>query len=287
MSVRTHTKTSTRSNFDIVFAGIGVLLATAWFVMARHVHVDVDTTQARARVAAAETLFASHERFESTRLQGAVEMLAGDQRIRQIVLDSLDEATLVDSFTDIQALDKNSLHVVLTPSGRVAAVVGAPALKGSDLSSSAVVKAASASDGSSATSRWLLDGKLTHVAAAPIRQGDRLRAILLVGNNLSEEALNDFAAVAGVGIAFVSEGKVVKTAKGSNEDGLALSQIASGHGLSSYIYRSIPLAGVLPSAEMLLAAKTTPTEDPQIALMWVPLLGALLFAVLAVVRSGR
>jgi hypothetical protein len=287
MSVRTNPKTPSRSNFDIVFAGIGVLLATAWFVMARHVHVDFQTTQAKARVAAAETMLASHQRFEATRLSGAVEMLAGDQRIRQIVLDSLDEATLVDSFTDIQAIDKNSLHAILTPSGRVAAVVGAPALKGSDLSSSALVKAALASDGPSTTARWLLDGKLTEVAAAPLRQGERLRAIVIVGNSLAEEALNDFAAGAGVGIAFVSEGKVVNTTKGSNEDGLALSQIASGRGLSSYIYRSVSLAGVLPSAEILLAAKTTPPEDPQIALMWVPLLGALLLAILAVVRSGR
>lgn len=271
---------------NLVLAAVGVLLATGWFVQGRRTHQAEQLKSANARLESAEKLLSAHQAIQAKHLLGAAEMLAGDQRIRQTVLDSLDEPTLVDTFTDMQTLDRKSLHALLTPKGRVVAVVGAPALKGADLSSSSLVKAVLSSEGG-VGSRWFLDGQLTEVAAAAVRQGNQLIAIVVVGDALAAKTLDDYAAAADVAIAFTSEGKVVKAAQGTEDDAKALVAIAAGQAVNTHVSRTIDVSTAMPPVKIVLAAKAGKAEDPEEMLRWVALGAALLFAIIAVARSGR
>lgn len=271
---------------NLVLAAVGVLLATGWFVQARRTHQAEQLKGANARLEAAEKLLAAHQALQAKHLLGAVEMLAGDQRIRQTVLDSLDAPTLVDTFTDMQTVDRKSLHALLTPKGQVVAVVGAPSLKGADLSSSSLVKAVLSSEGG-VGSRWLLDGQLTEVAGAAVRQGNQLIAIVIVGDGLAAKTLDDYAAAADVAIAFTSEGKVVKAAQGTDDDAKALAAIAAGQRVNTHVHRTVDLSTAMPPVKIVLAAQVAKAEDSEEMLRWVVLVAALLFAILAVARSGR
>src|SRR5262245_60643942 len=103
------------SAIELVLAAASIVVATGWFVVAKRAHQGQHLAQATARVEGAARLLAAHEAFEAKRLSGVAEMLAGDQRIRQTVLEALDEPTLVDTFNDMQGVDRNSLHAVLDP----------------------------------------------------------------------------------------------------------------------------------------------------------------------------
>lgn len=286
MSAKLTRTTKVMRPANLVLAAVGVLVATGWFVHARRTHQLEQLKGAHARLEAAEKLLAAHQALQAKHLLGAVEMLAGDQRIRQTVLDSLDEPTLVDTFTDMQTLDRKSLHALLTPKGRVVAVVGAPGLKGADLSSSSLVKAVLTSEGG-VGSRWLLDGQLTDVAGAAVRQGNQLIAIVVVGDALDTNTLNEYAAAAEVSIAFISEGKVLKAAQGPDDDPRTLAAIAAGQGFDTHVHRTVDLSTAMPPAKILLATKAAQAEDPEASLRWVALGAALLFSILAVARGTR
>ncbi|MBX7113564.1 MAG: hypothetical protein K1X64_04450 [Myxococcaceae bacterium] len=280
-----HTTKLGRST-NLVLAAVGVLVATGLFMQGRRTHQAEQLKGAMARLDAAEKLLAAHQALQAKHLLGAAEMLAGDQRIRQTVLDSLDEPTLVDTFTDMQTLDRKSLHALLTPKGRVAAVVGGPSLKGADLSSSSLVKAVLTSEGG-VGSRWLLDGQLTEVAGAAVRQGNQLIAIVVVGDALDAKTLDGYAAAADVAIAFTSEGKVIKSAQAADDDAKALVALAAGQDVNTHVHRTVDVGTAMPPVKILLAAKVGKTEDPEVTLGWAALGAALLFAVLAVARGSR
>lgn len=267
-----------------VAAGLGVLLATVWFVVSARAHHQAQVAAVEARLDAAAKLFAIHQGYEARRLGASAEMLAGDQRVRQTVLEAIDEPTLIDTFKDIQQADRNSLHAVLTPEGKVAAVVGANALKGIDLSSTALVRAALANEGA-ATSRWFIGGNLVEVAAAAVRQGPELKAIVVLGDAVSASTLSTFTAATGASIGLTSEGKVV-AAYAALDDSAALASIASSGSSPTHSHREIELSTAMPPAKIVLLAKRQ-TADPSAPLRWVVLAGALAFAVFAVVRARR
>ncbi|MBL9037160.1 MAG: hypothetical protein JNG84_01475 [Archangium sp.] len=285
MSVRTSIRTSKRrSPFDLVVASLGVLLATGWFVASKRAHLETQRERVAKQLVVAEKTIEHHFSGEDQRLLSVARLLSGDQRLRQTVFDAIDEPTLVDSFKDLEPLDGLPIHAALTPEGTVAAVVGAPSLRGVDLSSSAVVRTALQSD-TPGTSRWFIDGKLVEVGVAAIRRGTEVKALVLVGAPLSETALKEIATATGVTAALVSEGKVGMSSASTAAETTALAAIAAGAGVDGPPHKVIDVPNTVPATKIVLLREGADSSDE--VWRWVPLGGALLFALLAVARAGR
>lgn len=285
MSVRAPSAVWRRSNVDLFLATVGVVVAVVWFVGIKRLGNEERTAAAEERLTRGAGLIGHYQALEAKRLVAAAEMLATDQRLRSTLLSGLDEPTLVDSFKDIEALDHNSLHAVLSPSGKVAAVVGDETLRKADLSSSSLVKAAQNSE-HGVTSHWLLDGKLVEVAAASSSLGNEVKGIVLVGDTVSDAALSELAAAADITIGVVGEGNVLSSSKVSTADIAALADIVSKGQSSTHLHRTIEVNTALPPAKLVVLTPLPKTTQVDM-LQFVPLLGALVFAILAVLRSGR
>ena len=87
-------------------------------------------------------------------------------------------------------------------------MLGAAKLKGLDLASTAVVKAALAQEGA-AVGAWLVDDRVAEVAVSAIRVGERPVALLVIGGPVEDSALASAAAAAGAHLSLWLEDKTV------------------------------------------------------------------------------
>jgi hypothetical protein len=183
----------------------------------------------------------------------------------------VDEATILDMLQDVQKLNGQPIFAVLTPAGRAQVVIGAPKLKGLDLSSASIVKAALSQEGA-AVGPWMVEDRVAEVAACAVRIGDRPVAVLVVGGLVPEAALAKVAQTAGVRLALMVDDRLVWSD----------SPVAATTWSSDVARHDIK--GAVPPARFM--ASPIEVEEPLWSLAFaVPAL-ALVFAILAFWRGG-
>ena len=134
-------------------------------------------------------------------------LLADDARIRGTVLvPRFDPATVRDVLTDLRAASRSHLLAVLDRRGRVRAVSGHDHLEDVDLSATEAVQAAGAE---AATDVWPFGERLFVISVAPIRAGDQLEALLLIGTEIPSAQLAEIESREGVRGALVMGERVI------------------------------------------------------------------------------
>lgn len=258
--------------FAMIAAAIGFVLAVGWFFAARTMtRTRQHEQQAKALTRAGELIELLRQGAQD-RVKGDVQMLAEDPRLKSTLsAANVDEATILDVLQDLQKLNGQPVFAVLDPDGRVKAVLGAPKLKGLDLSTSSVVKAAAAQEGA-AVGVWLVEDRVAEIAVSAVRIGDRVVALLVVGNLVTDAALTKAAQTAGVHLGLMIDDKLIW----SDGD-------APAAGWSGDVTR-IDVKGATPPARFMATGVELDEPTWQLAFA-VPLL-ALVFAVLAFWRGG-
>lgn len=260
-----------RNRVFSVAAVLGILLALAWFVGVRVLSGAGSTAQNAARVEKGAQLVTLLRHTAQDRVRTGAQVLAQDTRLQAAAgMAELDRITLDDLLQDLQKLDSQETFALLGAEGRVIAARGAPEMEGLDLSSSAVVKAASEQDGA-ATGVWMVDDRVLEIAVSAIRVGERRVGFLVVGVKVEDAALSTAASAAGVHLALMLEGRPVW----------------SSAPLPESAWRVEPVAHieVTDAARYVVALGPSPT-DPIELLAWAVPLAALLFATLGFWRGG-
>ena len=140
-------------------------------------------------------------------LLSEVNVLAEDTRIRSTVITpELDEATITDVLTDLQKSSGASVLAVLDVKGKVRSVVGADEMRNLDLGSSSLVKAALEKP---STYVWTFTNKVRVLGVAPIRTGDDVAALFMMGFELGEATFSGIEKTLGAHGAVVVGDKVV------------------------------------------------------------------------------
>jgi hypothetical protein len=262
-----------RARLPAVAAGLGLFLAVAWAALFwQQANEAQKADRARAQQSA-RTLIELMRVTVQSRAVGDAQMLAQDPRLQStLAVSNVDDATILDILLDLQKLNAQTLFAVLSPAGRVRVVLGAPRMKGIDLSTSAVVKTALAQE-TAALGTWMVDDRVEEVAVISVRAGERVVALLAIGSRIDDEALASVARAAGVHLALlVDEQPVWSDAKLPSE-----TWFASG-------LERIDVKGSVPPAIFVAAAPKK--EIPSAPLVWaVPAL-ALVFSLLAFWRGA-
>jgi len=134
---------------------------------------------------------------------GDIKLLADDQRIRSTVITpSFDEVTVRDVLDDLRRASGATTMAVLDVAGRVKAASG-EALAGMDLGAASALRAALEQPTAYV---WTFPERVLTVAVAPIRQGDQVAALLVLGYELGAASLGAIEQTLGVrGGLFVGE----------------------------------------------------------------------------------
>lgn len=162
--------------------------------------------------------------LQRQQLSSTVGVLSEDARVRAMVMTpTFDAATARDLLADIKASSNASVIAILDAGGAVQAVVGAPELKQVNLGTSALVKAA----GERPAARvWAFGEKVGVLAAAPVRLGDQVRALFLIGFQIDDALLSGIERTLGAtGAIFVGDQRV---ASSSSDEETAAALAAAG-----------------------------------------------------------
>lgn len=261
-----------RSLFPAIGAAVGLVLATGWFFAVRQ------ATKSERHAAEVQALARSGELIDllrqsaQERAKGAAQLLAEDPRLKSTLSQQgVDDATMLDILQDVQKLNDQNVYAILSPQGRVMVVLGAPKLKGLDLSTSSIVKAALNQEGA-AVGPWMVEDRVAEVAAAAVRIGERVVALIVVGGIVADAAYAKAAQSAGVRLALMVDDRLVWS-----------DAPVSATTWSAEVTR-IEVKGSVPPSRFMAAP--IEAEDPLWKLAFaVPVL-ALVFAVLAFWRGG-
>ena len=119
---------------------------------------------------------------------------------------------------------------------------------------------------------WLVEDRIAEIAVSAVRIGDRIVALLVVGNLVSDAALATAAKSAGVHLALMTDERLVWS------DTALLPSTWAGD------VKRLEVKGAIPPARFM----ATPVEDEEATfrLAFVVPLVALLFAMLAFWRGG-
>jgi hypothetical protein len=254
-----------------VAAVVGLVAAAAWFVSARQVANAAALRQQQATVDRGVELVGVLRRLAQERAAASARLLAEDPRLTAaLAVPELDRTTLLDLLGDLHQVDEQLVLAVLTPTGRVRAVLGAPELDGVDLGTSAAVKTA-ASQRRASAGAWLVGGRVAEVAVAAVRVDDATVGLVLAGVQLSDDDLHGAAQAAGVHLALlVGDAPAWSSAPGADDDWTA------------------PGVRRVEVNESVHYAVTAAVRTPEylVAFAWAVPLGVLLFATLAFWRGG-
>lgn len=271
--LRTGSVQKRRSRLPAIAAVVGLLAAAGWVMamrQARQIQMRAQQSEAMERAGVLVELLR-----ESTqkRVAADAQMLAQDPRLQStLAVSNVDDATILDILQDLQKLNGEALFAVLTPTGTVRVVLGAPKIKGLDLSTSSVVKRALAQD-TAALGTWLIDDRVEEVAVMAVRAGDRPVALLAIGARLDDQQLSKLAKGAGVHLALMVEDKPVWS-------DATMPGAWSGPNTARF-----EVNGSIPPAQFI-AAPVPPAPDNSDALIWMVPGLAVVFAVLAFWRGG-
>lgn len=271
--MRPSTGRQRRSPLPAVAAVVGVLLAVAWALVALQVlgaQRDAADTRARQSARALVDLLRATVR---ARAAADVQMLAQDPRLQATLsVPNIDDETIRDILQDLRRLNEAAIFAVLTPGGRVRVALGAPHLEGVDLSTSAVVQTALEKD-SAALGTWMVEDRVAEVALSSVRAGDRVVALLAIGNRLDDAALATVARSAQVHLALVVDGQPAW----SDTTQPASTWLTTGA-------ERIEVQEAVPPARFV--AVPARAEAPPASLVWAVPVFALGFALLAFWRGG-
>lgn len=193
-------------------AGVAVVLAAAWYVWAQVALTQATQHEDRTVLDRADAVLARDRTLVQARLKSECQVLAEDPRLKStLATRGIDEQTMADILGDLRKLTDSGILAVLTPSGRVMAVVGETSLSGLDLSGSSVVKAAEASP-EAALGSWAVGDRLFEVGISALRYADHLIGYLVVGSTFGSDVLSRNYQVTGVPVALILSGKVVASA---------------------------------------------------------------------------
>ncbi|HLL55487.1 MAG TPA: cache domain-containing protein, partial [Myxococcaceae bacterium] len=254
--------------------------------------------QAEASVTRASAVMEHMSQDVQLRLRTEAQLMSEDPRLKStLATPGIDEATIADVLQDLRKQTSAELLAVLTPTARVRAEVGASYLKGLDLSTSSVIRAAQAA-GQPAVGTWVAGDQVLDVSAKAIRYDNQLVAYLVVGAPMTEKALQRVSQVTGAGVALIVAGKV--TLGYPKEGGFPQAFAALAGEPAAFEAQTLALAGheyigqltdvknVMPTARLgvLMPAEDAlaPFERAR-ALAYVPTLVAVLFAAVAIIRG--
>lgn len=262
-----------RSPLPAVAAVVGVLLAVAWALVAFQV---LTTQREAADTKARQSARALIELLRGTvraRAAADVQMLAQDPRLQATLsVPNIDDETIRDILQDLRRLNEQAIFAVLSPAGRVRVALGAPHLEGVDLSTSAVVKAALEKD-TAALGAWMVEDRVAEVALSSVRAGERVVALLAIGNRHDDAALATVAKGAQVHLALLVDGQPAWA---------DVEQPASAW-LGAGVERIEVPETVPPARFVALPART---DETPASLVWAVPVFALGFALLAFWRGG-
>lgn len=261
-----------RSIFGAIAASVGLVLAAGWFFAVRHMTKTARHDADVKAVAHAAELIELLRATAADRAKGAAQLLAEDPRLKSTLgTAGVDEATILDSLQDVQKLNGQPIFAVLSPQGRVQVVIGAPKLKGLDLSSTSIVKGALGQEGAT-VGPWMVEDRVAEVAASAVRVGDRVVAIIVVGGLVPDAALGKVAQTAGVRLALMVDDRLVWS--DSPVAATTWSQEVTRH----------EVKGAVPPSRFM--AVPIETEEPLWSLAFAVPAVALIFAILAFWRGG-
>jgi len=212
------------------------------------------------------TAFFEAQRDQNNRsLRRLCRALADGPRLKATIdTPGIDELTLKDILADLQQQLRLELLAVLTPNGRVKAVVGADYLRGVDLSSSSLMRGPEVlSEGASGV--WVVGDQVIEMSAVGMHLGDRVVGYILAGAALTPTVLEGVHRLTGSGVALVVGDKIVAAAPQDRSFDLAFEALAAER--SSFGARSLT-AGGTPFVASLSEIGTTPTLAP-IKMIWV------------------
>ncbi len=279
--------------------GLGtVVLAAVWFVLHGSAIKTGARAQAEASVNRASVVLDHLSQDVQLRLRTEAQLMSEDPRLKStLATPGIDEATIADVLQDLRKQSSAELLAVLTPTARVRAEVGASYLKGLDLSTSSVIRAAQAA-GQPAVGTWVAGDQVLDVSAKAIRYENQLVAYLVVGSPMSEKALQRVSEVTGAGVALIVAGKV--TLSHPKDGAFAPAFTALAPEPAAFETQPLALAGrdyigqladvknVMPSARLAVLMPSdealAPFERAR-ALAYVPALVAVLFAAVAIIRG--
>jgi hypothetical protein len=273
MSTSARTSVGKRwSLFATVGAVIGLVLAVGWFFAVRQLTRGEQQARQAQSLSRAGELIELLRQSTQERAKGAAQLLAEDPRLKSTLsAANVDDATILDILQDLQKLSGQPVFAVLTPAGRVRVVIGAPKLKGLDLSTSSVVKGALGQEGAS-LGVWLVEDRVAEIAVSAVRIGERTVALLVVGNLVPDVAFAKAAQSAGVHLALMADERLVWS-----DTAVAPSTWAGE-------VQRIEVKSSVPPARFM--ATPVPADDATARLAFAVPLVALLFAVLAFWRGG-
>jgi hypothetical protein len=256
-----------------VSAVIGLLIAAGWFLTARQIAATSRRAHQSAALERTSDLVDLLRQLTQARVKADAQLLAEDPRLKSTLsAANVDEATILDILQDLQKLNGQGLIAVLSATGRVDVVLGAAKLKGLDLSTSAVVKAALGQEGA-ALGTWMVDDRIEEIAVTAVRTGDRVVALLVIGARLEDAALARAAKASGSHLGLLVEERTVWS-----DEPLPDATWQANDA------QRIEVKGSTPPARYV--AVSIPAEEELGRLTWAVPLAALLFAVLAFWRGG-
>ncbi len=262
-----------RSRLPAVAAVVGLLLAVGWAVFSLQMGAAARHEQQQRAQQQAHVLVELMRTTVQARAAADAQRLAQDPRLQStLATANVDDATILDILQDLQKLNSQALFAVLSPAGRVRVQLGAPKMEGLDLSSSAVVKAALAQE-SAALGTWMVDDRVEEVAVIGVKAGERVVALLAIGNRLDDASLGTVARAAQVNLALLVDELPVWTS----------AVMPVGTWFQPAVER-IEVKGSTPPARFVASA--IPVEDPAAPLVWVVPGLAFVFALLAFWRGG-
>jgi hypothetical protein len=190
-------------------------------------------------------------------LQSQIGVLAEDTRIRVTVMTpKFDEGTVRDVLNDLRKSANATVLAVLDVSGRVKAVSGLDVLRGVDVGTAPLISAAVAGP---AVDMWTFADQLLVIGVAPIRSGQQVTALLMMGFRLTERLFTSVLATTGVfGAAFAGDRMILSSTK----EPAVVEALRQGALLPE------GADAVIPGGERFLARAKRTTEAPTAA-RWV------------------
>jgi hypothetical protein len=173
----------------------------------------------------AEVLLERTIQQQKTDLLAEVGILADDTRVRTTVMTpEFNEATVRDVLEDLRRASGARMMAMLDPAGRVQAVSGADSLRGVDLGSVPVVRQGMEQE---AANVWTFPDQLLVVGLAPVRSGDQVLALFMVGREVGKSMLAPIQGALGTSAA-VLIGDQIASATRDDEAVRAVARAAAG-----------------------------------------------------------
>lgn len=277
---------------SLTIAGISVAAAAGWFALARRQIMEDAKVAAQDSVTRAEGFLQQHREVLHTHLTTECQLLSEDPRLKSTLgTPGIDSGTILDILKDLHRLSGIELIAVLSPAGRVEAVIGAEQYAGLDLSTSAGVKQARSRDGV-ALVNWVDGERVFEVGIVALRLGPRVLGYLVLGGPLDRQVLDKVASLTGASVALAVENKVVNTSPADSLEQFRSLPLQNRSGASSfhtlaganYATRVTTIPQTIPTVQFAAISQSRPSSAVA-TLLWAPLLVAVGFAVFSLWRS--